>query len=175
MNLPLGFPFCSMDLYFCICASTILSWWLWLCSRAWCQAGCFLQFHSSFSRLLWLDRPLMAVMFLLFNLLSRFVIAFLSRSTRLLISWLQSLSANGCLIIKVYWGFLFILMMVNIHILFVSLEESWYFSVDFLGIWNTLMNCYPGKICLPSVASEPPWNPLYLPSFLGSLLCIRTC
>ena len=32
-------------------------------------------------------------MFLLFNMLSRFVIAFLSRSKRLLISWLQSLSA----------------------------------------------------------------------------------
>ena len=38
--------------YFCLCASTILSWWLWLCSRAWSQAGWFLQFHSSFSRLL---------------------------------------------------------------------------------------------------------------------------
>ena len=34
--------------------STILSWWLWLCSRAWSQVGWFLQFHSSFSRLLWL-------------------------------------------------------------------------------------------------------------------------
>ena len=32
-------------------------------------------------------------MFLLFNMLSRLVIAFLSRSKRLLISWLQSLSA----------------------------------------------------------------------------------
>ena len=32
------------------------------------------------------------VMFLLFNTLSRFVIAFLSRSKHLLISWLQSLS-----------------------------------------------------------------------------------
>ena len=31
-----------------------LSWWLWLCNRAWSQAGWFLQFHSSFSRLLWL-------------------------------------------------------------------------------------------------------------------------
>ena len=31
--------------------------------------------------------------FLLFNMLSRFVIAFLPRSKRLLISWLQSLSA----------------------------------------------------------------------------------
>ena len=33
------------------------------------------------------------VMSLLFNMLSRFVITFLSRSKRLLISWLQSLSA----------------------------------------------------------------------------------
>ena len=33
------------------------------------------------------------VMSLLFNTLSRFVIAFLARSKRLLISWLQSLSA----------------------------------------------------------------------------------
>ena len=32
------------------------------------------------------------VMFLLFNMLSRFVIAFILRSKRLLISWLQSLS-----------------------------------------------------------------------------------
>ena len=33
------------------------------------------------------------MMFLLFNILSRFVIAFLPRSRRLLISWLQSPSA----------------------------------------------------------------------------------
>ena len=33
------FLFCSIDLYFCLCASTILSWWLWLCSRDWSQAG----------------------------------------------------------------------------------------------------------------------------------------
>ena len=32
----------------------VLSWWLCLCSRAWSQADWFLQFHSSFSRLLWL-------------------------------------------------------------------------------------------------------------------------
>ena len=49
----LGFLFCSFGLYFCLCASTIL-WWLWLCNRAWSQAGWFLQFHSSFWRLLWL-------------------------------------------------------------------------------------------------------------------------
>ena len=56
MDLSLGFLFCSIDLYFCLCASTILSWWLWLCSRASRQAGWFLQFHSSFSRLLfWKD------------------------------------------------------------------------------------------------------------------------
>ena len=48
------FLFCSIGLYFCLCANTILSWWLWLCSRAWSQAGLFLQFHSSLSRLLWL-------------------------------------------------------------------------------------------------------------------------
>ena len=54
MDLSLAFMFCSIDLYFCLCASTILSWWPWLCSRAWSQAGWFLKFHSSFSRLLWL-------------------------------------------------------------------------------------------------------------------------
>ena len=54
MDLSLGFLFCSIDLYFCLCASTIMSWWLWLCSKAWSQAGWFFQFHSSFSRLLWL-------------------------------------------------------------------------------------------------------------------------
>ena len=35
------------------------------------------------------------VMSLLFNMLSRFVIAFLTRNKGLLISWLQSLSADG--------------------------------------------------------------------------------
>ena len=54
VDLSLGFLFCSIDLYFCLCASTILSWWLLLCSIAWSQAGLFLQFHSSFSRLFWL-------------------------------------------------------------------------------------------------------------------------
>ena len=54
MDLSLSFLFCSIDLYFCLCASTILSWWLWLCRRVWSQAGWFLQFHSSFSKLLWL-------------------------------------------------------------------------------------------------------------------------
>ena len=53
VNLSLGFLFCSIDVYFCLCASTILSWWLWLCSRD-NQAGWFLHFHSSFSILLWL-------------------------------------------------------------------------------------------------------------------------
>ena len=37
VDLSLGFLFCSIDLYVCLCASTILSWWLWLCSRAWSQ------------------------------------------------------------------------------------------------------------------------------------------
>ena len=43
MDLSLGFLFCSIDLYFCLCASTILSWWLLLCSIAWSQAGWFFQ------------------------------------------------------------------------------------------------------------------------------------
>ena len=54
MGLSLDFLFCSINLYFYVCASTVLSWWLWLCSRTWSQASWFLQFHSSFSRLLWL-------------------------------------------------------------------------------------------------------------------------
>ena len=54
MDLSLGFLFCSTDLYFCLCANTILFWWLWLYSIVWSQAGWFLQFHTSFSRLLWL-------------------------------------------------------------------------------------------------------------------------
>ena len=32
MDLSLGFLFCSIDLYFCLCANTILSRWLWLFS-----------------------------------------------------------------------------------------------------------------------------------------------
>ena len=53
MDLSLGFLFCSIDLYFCLCASTLQFWGLWLCTRASSQAGWLLQFHSSFSRLLW--------------------------------------------------------------------------------------------------------------------------
>ena len=45
VDLSLGFVFCSIDLYFCLCASNILFWWLWLCSRAWSQASWFFQFH----------------------------------------------------------------------------------------------------------------------------------
>ena len=42
---------------------------------------------------LWLDRSLLVKQSLLFNMLSRFVTAFLTRSKHLLISWLQSPSA----------------------------------------------------------------------------------
>ena len=42
---------------------------------------------------LWPDGPLLAKSCLLFNMLSRFIITFLSRSMHLLISWLQSPSA----------------------------------------------------------------------------------
>ena len=37
---------------FLSCTSTILSWWLWLCSTVRSQAAWFLQFHYSFPRLL---------------------------------------------------------------------------------------------------------------------------
>ena len=46
------FFFFPTGLYLWLCAITILSWWLQLCSKVWCQSGWFLQFHSSFSRLL---------------------------------------------------------------------------------------------------------------------------
>ena len=42
----------SIDLYFCFCASTILLWWLWLCSIVWSQGAWFLQLCFPISRLL---------------------------------------------------------------------------------------------------------------------------
>ena len=54
VGLSLGFLSCSIDLYFCFCASTIQSWLLWLCSIVWSLVAWFLQLHFSFSRLLWL-------------------------------------------------------------------------------------------------------------------------
>ena len=55
VDLSLGFLFCSIDLYFWLCANMILSWWLWLYSIVWSWEDWFLQqFHSSFSRFLWL-------------------------------------------------------------------------------------------------------------------------
>ena len=46
--------FCFTDLQFCLCNSTILSWWLQLCSIVWSKEGWFLQCHSFFSSLFWL-------------------------------------------------------------------------------------------------------------------------
>ena len=72
MGLFLGFLSCSTSLYFCFCASTILSsvpvpylsfsigLYFCFCTSTvlvliiWSQEGWFLQLHSSFSRLLWL-------------------------------------------------------------------------------------------------------------------------
>ena len=42
---------CSLDLYVSFCASTILFWWLWLCSIVWIQGPWVFWLHSSFSRL----------------------------------------------------------------------------------------------------------------------------
>ena len=52
VGLSLGFLSCSIDLYFCFGASTILFWLLQLCSIVWSQGAYFLQLRSSFSRLL---------------------------------------------------------------------------------------------------------------------------
>ena len=52
MGLSLGFVSCSIDLYFCFCASSILSWLLWLCSIVWSQGVWFLQLRFFPSRLL---------------------------------------------------------------------------------------------------------------------------
>ena len=60
VDLSLDFLFYSIDLYLWLCTSTILSWWLLLCSIVWSQEGWFLQLHSSFLRLLWLFRVLCA-------------------------------------------------------------------------------------------------------------------
>ena len=43
MDLSLGFLFCSIDLYFCLCASTILSWRRQLWNLVWSQVDWFLQ------------------------------------------------------------------------------------------------------------------------------------
>ena len=41
MGLFLGFQSYSIGLYFCFCASSILSWWPYLCSIIWSQEGWF--------------------------------------------------------------------------------------------------------------------------------------
>ena len=43
-----GLSPCSIGLYFCFLASTILSWWLLHCSIIWRQEGWFLWLHSFF-------------------------------------------------------------------------------------------------------------------------------
>ena len=56
-------------IYISVCVPAILSWWLWPCSRAWSQAGWFLHFHSSFSRLLWLFEVFFVFPYKLWNYL----------------------------------------------------------------------------------------------------------
>ena len=54
VGLSLGFLSCSIDLYFCFCASTMMSWWFQLCWMIWSQEHWSLLLHFSFSRLRWL-------------------------------------------------------------------------------------------------------------------------
>ena len=58
MCLYLDFLSCSTDLYFCFCASNMLSWLLKLCGIVWSQGAWILQLLFSVSRLLWLFRVL---------------------------------------------------------------------------------------------------------------------
>ena len=72
----------------------------WKASILWCSAFFMLQLSHSYmttGKPIALTRETFVrkVMFLLFNLLSRFVTVLLPRSKRLLISWLQSLSAGA--------------------------------------------------------------------------------
>ena len=47
--------FCFVPLiYISVFVAALYSWWLWLCSIVGNQEGWFLQFHPSFSRLLWI-------------------------------------------------------------------------------------------------------------------------
>ena len=55
MGLFLGSQFCSIDLYFCVYASTILFWLLWPYNTVWYQVA-YLQLYSPFSRLLMTQR-----------------------------------------------------------------------------------------------------------------------
>ena len=60
VGLFLGSLFCSIDLWVCFSASTMLLWLLYLCSIVQNQGQWLLQFCSSFSRLPWLFRVLCA-------------------------------------------------------------------------------------------------------------------
>ena len=55
VGLFLGFLSCSIDLYVCFCAGTILSWWLHLGSIVGSQEVWFLQLHFFFSLSLKID------------------------------------------------------------------------------------------------------------------------
>ena len=100
-DLSLGFLFCSIDLYFCFCASTIqqssptpqLKSISSLAFRL-LYGPTLTSIHDYWkTTVLTIQTFVGKLMSLLFNMLSWFVIAFLPRSKRLLISWLQSPSA----------------------------------------------------------------------------------
>ena len=52
VGISLGFLSCSIEVYFCFCASSILSWLLKLCSIVWSLGAWFFQLRFSFPRLL---------------------------------------------------------------------------------------------------------------------------
>ena len=146
MDLSLDFLFCSIDLYFCLCASTILSWWLWFCSRVWSQAGWFLQFHSSFSRLLWLFEVFTFVLrglfffFFLFLIKPswvRFFFFFLQRQTHFLMNRKRQNSYSTLAITNVLL-FYFLNLFMYLHIIFSFFFLYYFWCILYSWTFNHL-------------------------------------
>ena len=133
MDLSLGFLFCSIDLYVCLCASTILSWWLWLCSRAWSQAGWFLQFYSSFSRLLWLFKvfciPIQIVKFFVY---SRFL--YLHTNCEIICSSSVKNTVGSLIGIAWIYRLLWVVYSFSLYWFFWSMNMV-YFSIYLCPLW----------------------------------------
>ena len=154
MDLSLGFLFCSIDLYFCLCASTILSWWLWLCSRVWSQAGWFLQFHSSYSRLLWLFE-----IFLYFHTNCEIIC---SSSVKNTVGSLIGITLNLQIALGIIVIFTILILPIHEHGLFpIYLCPLWFLSSVFYSFLLKLsllraLELWPSrfKCCIPFVCHD---------------------
>ena len=116
-----------------LCASTILSWWLWLCSRAWSQAGWFLQVHSSFSRWLWLFK----VFCISIQNLKLFVLALWK--IRLIAWWGLHWIYRLLWVVysfSLYWFFWSMNMMYfSIYLCYLWFLSLVFYSFQYIGLW----------------------------------------